>query len=65
MKKLKLSQSAKEALTFLIVLLCVYVFLMGLLALISQTFDLGFAYVGVFVVSGMIAIGSTQSQSNS
>jgi len=58
-----LSKNTKEILTFLTVLLSVYFVFMGTICAICQTFDLGIAYFMVFVISGMVAICSVDSQS--
>jgi len=58
-KKLNLTNDTKEVLTVLLILVIVYVILLSILVLISGTFNLGFAYVGLFVVSAFMSIAAS------
>lgn len=52
-----LSKDTKEILTFLTVWACAYTLFICLCALMAQSFNIGVAYVLLFVISGLLAVG--------
>ncbi len=60
MKVLNLSKEVKDVLMVLVVLVVVYALFVSVIAWICGSFDIGFAYVGAFVLASLVtcAIGS-------